>query len=271
MAAGDVLLDDDGNVILDDDGNVLLSDGADDDCCCGEAQLYTQARLCETDDLVNLWVVGEQPVRGYAVRQTDGLCYYFDPADVGAGGPLFDYSTDPAGSPLESCEDARCVPCEYCLDAQPNSVNISISGSSWCGPCFAVQGTKGTVTGSADGTYGLTKDGDCSWRTTVNVGTIQLFADADCLTPGGVYDIEMTIDVNRILIGATRHWDVVIFLTCYEVGNPSNNFFGAFFTNGPLAASNCRGERAVTADAFACTNPINNPLGGAGSITLIVG
>jgi hypothetical protein len=34
MAAGDVLLDDDGNVILDDDGNVVLDDGAGNPCCC---------------------------------------------------------------------------------------------------------------------------------------------------------------------------------------------------------------------------------------------
>lgn len=36
MAAGSVLLDDDGKVRLDDDGRVMLSDGEGDECCCGE-------------------------------------------------------------------------------------------------------------------------------------------------------------------------------------------------------------------------------------------
>src|SRR5215207_9032830 len=82
--SGDVLLDDDGNVILDDDGNVMLSDGADDECCCGEAVLYTQARRCSDDSLVALWLP-EVVAIVYRVRASDGLCYYFDPADNGAG------------------------------------------------------------------------------------------------------------------------------------------------------------------------------------------
>lgn len=251
MAAGDILLDSEGNRILDADGNVMLSDGAGDACCCGASLQFTQARYCSDDTLSGYWISGAVASRTYGLRVEDGLCYYFDPADVVTDTSMPGTAFNGAAVTIADCDDPYCTPCNVCSDGSPSGVAINITGWTVCPGCFGATcwGWMNNPSGSLNGTYNLLPFGgsNCSWY--LDIPLPVSFDYYDDGVPGVCSSLWDPQPAPRLQLSAQKNifgtgWSYAVAISFVaDGGGTCNVIVGSGFVD--TAAGHCRGTYAM--------------------------
>lgn len=235
----------DGTWKLDAAGNLVLN-GAGDVATECDSVLYSQARRCSDNALVNLWT-SEVLSDLYIFRHSDGVCYKFLTSDTPSGSP----GTLLAGyTAIANCSSVYCSPCGGCSGPTPESVVATLSVSYCTGCLWRIVGVEGfEVTANGDtGPYSLPKISACRYLATFTGPTVRFCGDTT--------DYVTTLTVEAMVTGGAWVVTAVAEVTISGFGVFGGGVFRGTSSN---IGGNCMATTSLNNDIAACGYTASSP------------